>query len=442
MADWPAHNVGLGAPPRKGGYAPPEMAAPKKQREIAASLPVLHPNRALKALAIAAMIVGPLALVAFAAGLLPPGVLGVHAFLAGFALFRFVTRYNLRPVRKREALRVSAEGVRIGDVTVPRSAIHAGFYQPRVAARPGAPGSTLRLLDRRGRVLVEVEVESEDQAIEMLAALGLDAAQKRAEFRVANPVFATKWRQVALFGALFAGAAGLGASPALVGLALVPILVLALTPARIEVGVDGLLVRWLWRKRFVPMSAIRSVESEDDRAVKITLTSGEVVTVYTSLPRRGSGGPSAAHHASILARIEEAWRVYAERGTAVDASALVARGGRDPAAWTLALARLSVDGGNYREGVVRAEDLLRVVEDPRAPADARAGAALVLHKSGDADARARVRASAEAVASPRLRVALDAAGGDDLGAVERALDELAAEEEAAESAAAARMARR
>jgi len=418
------------------------MGAPKKQREIAASLPVLHPNRVLKALALAAMILGPVAVAAFAARVFPPGVLGVHAFLAGFALFRFVTRFNFRPVRKRESLRVSADGVRVGDVTVPRSAIHSGFYQPRVAVRPGAPGSTLRLLDRGGKVLVEVEVESEDQAIEMLAALGLDAAQKRARFRVANPIFATKWRQLALFASLFAGAAALGASPPFIGLALVPILLLAVTPAHVDVGVDGLLVRWLWRKRFVPMSAIRSVESEDERLLKITLTSGEVVTVYTSLPRRGSGGQSAVHHDSILARIHEARRVYAERGTAVDASALVARGSRDRAAWAEALARLAVDGGSYREGVVRAEDLVRVVEDPRAPADARAGAALVLHKSGDAEMRARVRASAEAVASPRLRVALDAAGGDDLAAAERALTELAAEEEAAEAEAAARAARR
>lgn len=408
------------------------VAAPGKTREVAASLAVVDPNRALSALALAGVVLGPLAFLAYLVAHVQPGILGIHAFLGGLALLRFVQSRTLAPQRRRSDVRFGAEGVVDGARVIPRSAIREGFYQPRVATKPGALGPTVRLLGRGRRVLFEAEVESEDQALELLGALGLDPSRRRARFRRASPLVATVPRQLALFGTLWIAMALIGAAHAATGLALLPLFAAMALPAGIEIGVDGVLLTWLWRKRFVPMGEILEIQSEDDRLLLLTLRSGEVVRVYTGIPRRSQGGSGAAHHQAILARIVEARRLFREGGAALDAAALVGRQGRSRADWLQALARVAGGEGGYREAAVRLENLVALVEDPRAPADARAGAAAVLHAKGDDEARARVRVAAEATASPKLRVALDAAGKDDPEAVRRALAELA-EDEASEA---------
>lgn len=414
------------------------MAGPEKQRQIAASLAVVDPNRALSLLALAGMVLGPIAFLAYLVGHVQPGVLGVHALIGGVLLRRFVQNRNVAPQRRRADVRFGAEGVVDGARVIPRSAIREGFYQPRVATKPGSLGPTVRLLGWGRRVLFEAEVESEDQALEILGALGLDPSRRRARFRRASPLVATMPRQLALFGGLWLAMAMSGVAHAAVGLALIPLFVAMALPATIEVGVDGVVLQWLWRKRFVPMGDILEIQSEDDRVLVLTLRSGEAVRVYTGLPRRSRGAVSAAHHQAVLARIVEARRLFREGGTALDAAALVGRQGRSRADWLEALARLAAGEGSYREAAVRLEDLLALVEDPRAPEDARAGAALVVQKKGDDEARARVRVAAEATASPKLRVALDAMGKDDAEAARRALAELAEDEAAgAESEAAA-----
>src|SRR5262249_20710300 len=82
----------------------------------------------------------------------------------------------------------------------------------------------------------------------------------------------------------------------------------------------------------------------------------------------------------------------------------------------------------YRQSAIRDEELWRVVEDPRAPQDARAGAALLLRRSLDDAGRARVRIAADAAAAPKLRVALDAAAAGSDEAIESALADLAPED--------------
>lgn len=412
---------------------PDTVAAPGKTKEIAASLAVVDPNRVLSAVALAGVVLGPLAFLAYLVAHVQPAFLGVHAFLGGLALLRFVQNRSLAPQRRRSDVRISAEGVVDGARVIPRSAIREGFYQPRFATKPGALGPTVRLLGRGRRVLFEAEVASEDEALELLGALGLDPSHRRARFRRASPLVATVPRQLALVAALWIAMAVIGLAHPAAALALLPLASVMALPAGIEVGVDGVLLTWLWRKRFVPMGEILEIRSEDDRVLVLTLHSGEVVHVHTGLPRRSEGGAGAAHHRAVLARIVEARRLFREGGAGVDAAALVGRQGRSRADWLEALARVAGGEGGYREAAVRLEDLVALVEDPRAPADARAGAALVLHTKGDDEARARVRVAAEATASPKLRVALDAAGKDDAEAVRRALVELEEEDEASEA---------
>ena len=69
--------------------------------------------------------------------------------------------------------------------------------------------------------------------------------------------------------------------------------------------------------------------------------------------------------------------------------------------------------------------LTKVVEDPTASGDVRAGAAVALRTRLDEEGKARVRIAAEATASPQLRVALEAVAGESDEVAGEALAELA-----------------
>ena len=74
--------------------------------------------------------------------------------------------------------------------------------------------------------------------------------------------------------------------------------------------------------------------------------------------------------------------------------------------WLSELKKLREGEGGYRNVALREEDLWRVVEDPGAPEEARAAAAVLVRNADGA--KPRLRIAADAVASPRLRVALEA----------------------------------
>ena len=210
-----------------------------------------------------------------------------------------------------------------------------------------------------------------------------------------------------------------------------PLVFAGMLPSKIAIGVDGVLVRWLWQKKFIPMSQIARIERADDRTVVLHLVDGSEELIYTSMRRRSGFGSSWAvqHRDAVLARIGEAIMAYRARGPAADISALVGKGTRTRSEWLGALGKLRGAEGGYRDAVVRDDDLWRVVEDPSAPEDARGGAALLLRRSLDEAGKARVRVAAEATASPKLRVALDAAASDTADeAMHAALEELAGED--------------
>jgi hypothetical protein len=82
------------------------------------------------------------------------------------------------------------------------------------------------------------------------------------------------------------------------------------------------------------------------------------------------------------------------------------------------------DAGGFRDPKIPPERLWRIVEDPSAPASARAGAAVALRAKLDDDGRTRIRVAADATAAPKLRVALESTAAEDDQAVRDALDEL------------------
>jgi hypothetical protein len=104
----------------------------------------------------------------------------------------------------------------------------------------------------------------------------------------------------------------------------------------------------------------------------------------------------------------------------------------DGAGWLreLEAVQVGIEGG-YRRAIVSDEVLWRVVEDASIDEKTRAGAAVALRKVLGDEGRARLRVVAEATASPRLRVALEAASGNEEGAIAQSLDDLTAGEDGA-----------
>jgi hypothetical protein len=414
---------------------------------VSGTLVVLEQSKIITAVARALMFLGPLMFLAFVAKVFPPGAMGVHLLIAGAIARRFQRRHNLTARRQERRVRIAREGVFVdGVLTVRREEIADGHFQPRPPRDPDKKrslGSSVRLLDKGKHILFEGEVE-EPQAVEILHLLGLDVGRRRAEFSGSSPLYATTKRNLAFVWGTFAsaiaigfvlGALGLESASGVAFLFVFPVVLGGMWPSRIAVGVDGILVRWLSREHFTPMSQIVSAHPLGNRAIGIQLTSGEVKTIYTSMAR-SRGLYAVQRRDAALARIREALtahRAGVDGPPTVDVAALVGRGSRTGSDWIDELGKLREGEGGYRSAVVRDDDLWSVVEDPTAAEDARAGAAMALRKSLDQAGKTRVRVAAEATASPKLRVALDAVAEESDEEAAAALQAFTGDEDAAQS---------
>jgi hypothetical protein len=169
-----------------------------------------------------------------------------------------------------------------------------------------------------------------------------------------------------------------------------------------------------FRSEFIPFSALAGARAEGTRVV-LSLRSGKDIRVM----------PAKVTAETLVAYIEEA-RALAARtaGAASAAAVLLMPAGRTLGAWAADLRSLASDSA-YREVPLGADQLRRVLDDPKAPPPARAGAAAALAGRGDSETRARAEAAARTCANPKLRVALSriAAGADEVE-MKRALEPL------------------
>jgi hypothetical protein len=350
------------------------------------------------------------------------GVLGAVSMVAFFVgILGAIYAYQSNPwsSRRTGSLTAGNAGVALDGETIIRSrAITAGFVVPRFAQKP------VVRLERRWLPPVELEVEDEDRGRALLLALGLDASQRVAKFNVSAPQGASMW----LFAGLLAFAIVLGVGGAAAHLSgsafgallrlgvIVPAVVFALgARGRISVGADGLFITELGSKRFIGYGEIERVEHLTEKpsfsryhyyCVQLTKTNGDVVKIRVN-STQGVGSETRVN--AIVERIRESMATFAHGGA--EASALLLRRGtRDVADWIRSL-RAAGTGANqdHRTAPVSLDKLWRIVEDPGAEADARAGAAVALGTSLDERGRVRLLAAAEATASPKVRVALQAA---------------------------------
>jgi hypothetical protein len=200
-----------------------------------------------------------------------------------------------------------------------------------------------------------------------------------------------------------------------------PCLVLAIgaIPSRIEVGVDGILIRWMRRSQFIPLGEIQSVEAKDTRAILLHYRSGRSEIIYTGNARK-LPKTERVHRDKVLASIREA---MVERDAKERSSATINQQGS-----LIDLAKRAAQG--YREPAIRHEELWRTIEEPCASEQDRAAAAVLLRYALDAGGRERVRVAAMSTASPKLRVVFDATASESEELLDHAIRDFAPAEQA------------
>ncbi|WP_437490786.1 PH domain-containing protein [Sorangium sp. So ce1014] len=182
----------------------------------------------------------------------------------------------------------------------------------------------------------------------------------------------------------------------------------------LRIGTDGLSIRRLLRRRFVPRAEIAGVGVRG-AALVVERPSGKPVVVTTS---------GAEEAAALARRVAEALAGQAAAAP-VEALAALDRAGRPLAEWRHAVIALLRESAGYRRAGIIADDLFSVVEDGAVRPERRVAAAAALASCGEPSAKARVRAAAEACVSNKLRIAiLRAADGEiDEGALAAAEEE-------------------
>lgn len=384
-------------------------------------------NRAMLGLAMAP---GVVALGILLASLVVPlAALAVvpHLILATFAFLFLGWRRNPWPREDAGELVASRAGVLVnGEPLCTKEDLRAGYVVPRAGKLP-----FVRLVRKGLRPSHELVVASNEEGRALLTSLGLDASQTTATFRLPSKAISNlRWRMVVLgvFMAMGAAAAALGARGPGAGLpvilASVAALAFILAPSRLDIGADGVVMSWLGTARFIPWGDVRSVESYVEteagrkqwHGVQLELGSGELVRVPVSQGRAIATDKTEV----VLERAREAMETF-RAGNVAGEAMLLRRGTQALGAWLRRLRDLGSETGSYRTEAAAPERLWRIVEDPRAEPDARAGAAVVLAPRLDAAGRDRLRVAAAATALPQMRVALETVASD------------AAEEELAEA---------
>ena len=192
---------------------------------------------------------------------------------------------------------------------------------------------------------------------------------------------------------------------------IVPLLVYMNMPGHVDLGKDGMLVDLRGPKRFIRFDDVEDARTFRSHAsgktfvsIKVNLASSAPLELPFGEDQLGVSDRAERLAAAITQAVE------ANRAAGDGAySAALERGGATAAAWVARLRRItaSADAGP-RDAPVPQDTLLRIVEDPRAAAVARASAAVALGRELDATARARVDAATAATAAPKLRIALEA----------------------------------
>ncbi|MEO6419645.1 MAG: hypothetical protein ABIP39_09580, partial [Polyangiaceae bacterium] len=317
----------------------------------------------------------------------PELVLGINLFALGILALNYVWRKNPWSLSVRARTHADKERVTIGPLTVQRSAVKDAFLLPRAGKRP------LVRIARKSLVAppIELELASEGEARRLLRALGLDASQTVSSFRLPSRLLAHRATMIGMMLGLMGAVLALSSHRVLGVQAIAPLLVLVslffVVPSTLSVGVDGILVSWFGRKRFVRHADIDMLSTYEDGfgksryvGIELLLTSGEVIKI----PINQSGWEDGQ------VEIIEA-RIRAARGAAQhdprmkDTAFLLGRQGRSVDDWMTSLRAIgSGSNATHRIAPIDHETLWQLLEDPSADASVRAAAAVALRTELDA----------------------------------------------------------
>ncbi len=380
------------------------------------------------------------------------------AMFGGFGAYWF-GRVARKPSKESGELRATKNGVYLrGERLIAKKEIASAVLWPGRGA-----GAFVRISRQGVGVPIDLQVPSADEGRALIRALGFSASQTASELSISAPSvdnMKSRIRGSWLGGACFFGgiigavAAGSNHLPLVATLSVflglmthATMLLRLFRPAKVRVGADGVFVSWLWRKQFIPIQDIvraETVEAEPwatmvPYLVRIHLTNGESVDLVGKLGRTSAWGKYnqfARMGADVVVeRINEA---VAERGQGSSSAlafddGILARGERAVGEWVAALRGLKDKMQTFRDAAGQTdvfERLWQILEDVQAAPARRAAAAVALSPHLDDEGRERLRVAAQATATPKLRVALEAAADDDDAGLVRALDDVASVEEA------------
>jgi hypothetical protein len=332
--------------------------------------------------------------------------------------------------RVERIVRVTPDALQIGDWSIPRESLR----DARIV--PFGNGAFFVRITRRGP-RIELGVLDRDEGRSLLRALGFDVSQTITTFVGGSRLFSGSTARMGFTAlgfvvALFALGFLLESSPVvwalgmrLFALTFLTTFVGAMIPSRIDVGADGVLIRWLGTKRFLPLANIRTLDelvsgsNQRPAGVLLTMDDGTKISIPMMSGRE------------LLERIQEGIETQA-RGSVAAAAALLARRDRDVRAWIQDLRAIGAGTNvDLRTAPVNPDHLWRIVESHGAAPEERAAAAVALGPSLDDGGKQRLRVAVEAVADERLRVAIVAAAKSEEGedaALEEALGAVSEEE--------------
>lgn len=328
-----------------------------------------------------------------------------------------------------------ARGVHLGtSMVLARGDVAYGFVEP------AGDTARVKLFDARHGHRLELRVRDAAEGQELLRALGLDVGQRVAPFFAASPLGGARATAVAatvVVGSWFAleflfpgyrAATRTMDDILTVTRACIPVVMLltwaalSAVPTLVTVGADGLHVRWMRRKRFIPYRSIVRVVPAFGQ-LRVVLSDG--TTLRLRGQRRSFTPRTRPDHRAMVDRLSTAIEEHLARSRVQEAVAQLPSPHADGAGWLRELEAMQVGvEGSYRRAVVSDETLWRVVDDASLDARMRAGAAVALRKVLDEAGRARLRVVAESTASPRLRVALRAASNAEEKGLAESLEDL------------------
>jgi hypothetical protein len=277
-----------------------------------------------------------------------------------------------------------------------RSHILGGLLVP---VPDGAPRVRLTLRFPRASILLAPANASEAAAL--LGMLGLDAASTVASFRVKAP---THSRRILFWLAVLAAVAlGVFLHRSLFLLAC-GLVLLHLIPSRLVIGTDGLYLRWLGWRRFVPYGNVRSMSPKarwgsGHACLELKLAHGPPLLLSVSL--RFVTELRDRDFALLAQRIREAFDEYRRR-TAGGHGSLPERGARSTREWVRTLRTIGSGAhADHRTAPVHTDALVRLVHDATVDPATRACAAIALGAQGD-EGRSRLRVAASSTAAPEV----------------------------------------